>query len=71
MTEKLRYTERGNWVYYRLAEGIVIEEFEAVELMIAEGQQFIDSVTFTRLPQHIRGQILAHFYQEYSPGDEV
>lgn len=71
INDRLWYTHRGNWVYRRLAEPDVIDEAEAVAVMLADGNWFEDHEGFADLPQHVKEQLESHLDEEYSPGDEV
>ena len=71
INDRLWYTQRGNWIFHRLAEPDVISEAEAVEVMLADGNWFEDHEGFKNLPDHVKDKLQAHLNQEYPPDDEV
>lgn len=71
VNDRLWYSQRGNWIYRRLAEPDVIEEKEAVQVMLADGMWFEDHEGFTQLPVHVQEQLYSHLNNEFDPGDEV
>lgn len=71
VTEKLYYTSRGNWIYHRYAEGEVIDEMEAVEIMRTNGFTFDDCPGYTKLPRDVKDQINSYLDIEHSAQDEV
>lgn len=71
INDRLWYTQKGNWIYRRLAEPEVISEKEAVSVMLADGNWFEDHAGFADLPQHVRNQLEKHLDEEYPPAEEV
>ncbi|MCA9085501.1 MAG: hypothetical protein KDA81_15685 [Planctomycetaceae bacterium] len=71
INDKLWYTRRGNWIYHRLAEPDFVEEKEAVQIMLADGNWFEDHPGFLELPENVRQQLYAHLNAEFPPQDEV
>jgi len=71
MNDRLWYTQKGHWIYHRLAEPDLIEEAEAVAVMLADGNWFEDHEGFDQLPDHVKEQLNAHLNNEFSPTDEV
>lgn len=69
LTDKLRYTSRGNWVWQRLAEWIVVEEYEAIEILFEEGELVLESPAFRKLPDEAQSLVSERF--GFCPGDEV
>ena len=71
INDKLWYTQRGNWLYHRLAEPDLIEEAEAVTVMLADGNWFEDHEGFALLPDHVKDQLHSHLNEDFTPEDEV
>ncbi len=71
INDKLWYTQRGHWIYHRLAEPDIIEESEAVSVMLADGNWFEDHEGYELLPEHVKEQLHAHLNSEFAAEDEV
>lgn len=71
INDKLWYSQRGSWIYCRLAEPDVIDEAEAVQVMLGDGRWFEDHKGFHELPEHVKQQLQSHLNNEYPPEDEV
>ncbi|MEO1983725.1 MAG: hypothetical protein ABGZ24_24705 [Fuerstiella sp.] len=71
INDRLWYTQKGSWIYHRLAEPDLIDEAEAVTVMLADGLWFEAHEGFVRLPQHVKQQLQAHLNQDYPADDEV
>jgi len=71
VNDKLWYSHRGNWIYARYAEPDLIDEAEAVSVMLAGGLWFEDHEGFAHLPEHVKEQLQTHLNNEFDPGDEV
>lgn len=71
VNDKLWYTHRGNWLYCRLAEPDLIEESEAVQVMLADGLWFEDHHGYAHLPDHVKEQLHSHLNNEFDPDEEV
>lgn len=71
VNDKLWYSHKGNWIFARYAEPDLIEESEAVEVMLAGGLWFEDHEGFKDLPDHVKEQLQAHLNHEFDPLDEV
>ena len=71
INDKLWFTQRGNWLYHRLAEPDQIQEAEAVKLMLADGNWFEDHPGFASLPEHVKKQLQLHLSEEYPDDEEV
>lgn len=71
MNDKLWYTQRGHWIYHRLAEPDLIEEAEAVTVMLADGQWFEDHEGFAQLPDHVKEKLHLHLNDQFAAEDEV
>jgi hypothetical protein len=71
INDKLWYTHKGHWLYHRLAEPDLIEEAEAVTVMLADGNWFEDHPGFAELPDQVKKELNAHLNSQYAPEDEV
>ncbi|MCP4784301.1 MAG: hypothetical protein GY878_12175 [Fuerstiella sp.] len=71
INDRLWYTQKGSWIYHRLAEPDIIDEAEAVTVMLADGQWFEDHEGFADLPQHVKQQLQSHLNTDYPADDEV
>ena len=71
VNDGLWYSARGNWLYRRLAEPDLIEEAEAVRILLADGMWFEDHEGFAELPEHVKQQLQSHLDDEFDPSDEV
>lgn len=71
VTDKLRYTRRGHWIHHFQADGIVVEEYEAVEVMLSRHGSFELCPGYSKLPQEVKDRLDAYYDDEYHPADEV
>jgi len=71
INNKLWYTQKGSWLYHRLAEPDLINEAEAVKVMLADGNWFEDHEGFAQLPQRVKDQLQRHLEEDFPPDEEV
>ena len=71
INDRLWYTQKGHWIYHRLAEPDIVEESEAVAVMLADGAWFEDHEGFAMLPEHVKAQLQSHLDSDYPAADEV
>jgi hypothetical protein len=71
VTDKLRYTRRGNWVHHFTVVAIVIEEYEAIEVMLATHGAFECCPGYRKLPPEVRDRLNSYHDAEHNPADEV
>ncbi len=71
INDRLWYTQKGHWIFHRLAEPDIIEEAEAVDVMLGDGNWFEDHEGFADLPEHVKEQLHAHLNRDYPPAEEV
>ena len=70
VTDKLRYTSRGNWVHHYGVTGITIEEYEAIEVMLDAHGAFECCPGFSKLPKEVRDRLNSYHDDEFHPADE-
>ena len=71
VTDKLRYTRRGHWIYHRIAEGEVVDEAEAIRVMLSHGNAFENCTGYRKLPQEVRDRLESSLDNDYPLADEV
>ena len=71
INDRLWYTQKGHWIFHRLAEPDLIEEAEAVKVMLADGNWFEDHEGFKFLPEDVKRQLHEHLNSDFPPEEEV
>ena len=71
VTDRLWYTRRGTWLFLELAQPVVVDVQEVVQIILSTIGCIEDCPGFDLLPDTAKQRLQDVLDAEYSPGDEV